>query len=364
VRIHALVVVAVVLGVGCSQPETVVRLMVRLGSAPAPQKLRATIYNDKGTPSATETIAPVALPGTIVLHNLNPSLAELCVELEGLATDGTVTSHGAVNIGILAHMTVNAAVDLGSTNMLRCSALVDGGVRDMPGPGDGGSMPAADLAGADLAGTTVAVCPVGASFCDDFETGDTRKWDAREFKFDAGAQIDVESAVVRHGLFALHAAASSPNPAGDVAAHSIVIKTLPSLTPPIALRANVFAVQPIDRFGVTLELYDDTTHGFAVESDNSNIWTLTEDQATFPDSDHHTDMVPFNAGQWHCIEVVIDAGGLVSFFVDKHQLLPTFPRHSANAFTTLQVGIGRTVNAVNDVYIDDVAVGPSRLYCP
>jgi hypothetical protein len=356
VRLHALYAALLVSLAGCPQSETVVRLTVELAAAtPAPSKLRVTVIGDKGMLAAPSTIGPVTLPGTIVLHALPATASTLCVQVDGLAADGSVASRGSVTVVVAAHVTTPAAVSL-SIGGPACEAIFgDGGAHDL---GDAG----ADLGGGD-AGATVAVCPAGNIFCDDFESGGVANWTDVEIKYDLGAQINVQQSVVRHGMFALHAAAASPNPGNDVSARSIVVKMIPSTNPPVAVRANVFALQPLDHFGIAFELYDDTTHGFAIGADDSNVWTVTEDQAISA-PDHHTDMVPWNAGQWHCIEMVIDAGGMVSFFVDNHQLLPTFARNSAVGYTTVQVGVGRTVNAQNDVYIDDVAVGTTRLYCP
>jgi hypothetical protein len=333
--------------------------MVRLGPVPAPQKLQISVYGPSGMLAPPRTLTPVSLPGTIVLDRIDPSLPELCVALEGLAGDGTVTSRGAVTVGIVPDMTANAAIELGATTMLGCTLGRDGGAQDLAR--DAGVTVVQDLAGRDLFGV-VPVCPGNAIFCDDFESGDVSKWTTQELFFDLGAEINVQQAIVRHGQYALHTSATGHDMAG--AGHSIVIKGLPNVTPPLAVRANVFAVQPLDHYGVSVELYDDTTHGFSVSADNQDVWTLTEDQATGGGPDHHTDMVPYDTGSWHCIEIVIDAAGFVTFYVDNHQLLAPFPRMSTVAYTTLQMGIGRTVNPVNDVYVDDVAVAPTRLYCP
>jgi hypothetical protein len=80
--------------------------------------------------------------------------------------------------------------------------------------------------------------------------------------------------------------------------------------------------------------------------------------------DFVSDMVPTGAGQWHCIELVIDAAGMVTLFVDNHQLVGPWPRTSQVTYSTLLVGVTRSVDTDYVAYIDDVAVGPSRLYCP
>ena len=40
------------------------------------------------------------------------------------------------------------------------------------------------------------------------------------------------------------------------------------------------------------------------------------------------------------------------------------PRTSAVSYSTLLVGITRSVDTDLIAYVDDVAIGPTRLYCP
>jgi hypothetical protein len=361
VRIHGLYL-ALLLGAGCGQPDTIVRLTVRLGHAPTPEKLRVSVYGPTGVLTAAKTLSPVPLPGVIVIDRVDPSLPELCVALEGEARDGTITSRGAVTVGIVPYMTANAAIELGDTTMLGCTLGGDGG----SAPHDLGGSGARDLATHDLTAQdllgVVPICPANAIFCDDFESGDVSKWTEHEIHFDGGAQLEVQATVARHGKYALHATATGHDMAGQ--GRSVVVKTLPGVMPPIAVRANVFAVQPLDHYGVTVEIYDSSYHGFAVSGDNQDVWTVTEDQTQNGAVDRHADMVPFNAGAWHCVEIVVDNNGFVSLFIDNHQLVTPFLRMSAVSYATLQVGIGRTINPTNDVYVDDVAVAPTRLYCP
>jgi hypothetical protein len=75
-------------------------------------------------------------------------------------------------------------------------------------------------------------------------------------------------------------------------------------------------------------------------------------------------MVPTDGGKWHCVELVIDAAGMVDFYVDNHHLVGPWQRTSAVSYSTLFVGVTRSVDADLTAYIDDVAIGPSRLYCP
>jgi hypothetical protein len=110
-------------------------------------------------------------------------------------------------------------------------------------------------------------------------------------------------------------------------------------------------------------LYDDASHGFSVGGDNAATWVVTENQALgFPD--HHSDMVPASGGQWHCVELVVDGAGEVTLFVDGHQLVGPWTRASAVSYSMLLVGVDRTVLADTNLFVDDVALGRSRLGCP
>ena len=81
--------------------------------------------------------------------------------------------------------------------------------------------------------------------------------------------------------------------------------------------------------------------------------------------DRHSDMVPTGAGAWHCVELVIDAAGNGhSVYVDNHRLIGPWRAPRRTSYSTLLVGVTRSVDADFVVYIDDVAIGRSRLYCP
>jgi hypothetical protein len=93
---------------------------------------------------------------------------------------------------------------------------------------------------------------------------------------------------------------------------------------------------------------------------SGGLWVVTEDQATVPD---HTSSVATTAG-WHCVEVVIDAAGMVTAYVDGALIVGPFARHSTLPYGAFIFGVDRTVQAGTDVFVDDVAIGTSRLYCP
>ena len=352
------IALAVFAAAGCAD-DTVLRIDIPdPGTSPAPTRLRVTLV---GVNAAPRTIAPATLPGTLVLTHV-PAVAQLCVDVEGLDDAGNVIVGGAANVIPAAHATTRATVSL-STADATCDTIapVDlslGGPADLAA-GDGGAG-AGDLAGPRDLGQ-IQICPAGSLFCDDFESGNLSKWTGATVKLDAGS-VGVQSTIEAHGTWALRALANGA-PGADVYANAE--KDFAPTAPPLAIRANVYFPTTLQHFDHVIALYENGTgsiHAFAIGGDDNANWVIAENESTVPD--HSSDMVPTGAGQWHCVELVIDAAGMVTLFVDNHQLIGPFARASAVSYSTLLVGVVRSVDADYVAYIDDVAVGPSRLYCP
>ena len=102
-------------------------------------------------------------------------------------------------------------------------------------------------------------------------------------------------------------------------------------------------------------------HSRGCDRPGYTTWVITEDEGNAPDQ--HTDMGAAG-GRWHCLEVVVDAAGKVTGYIDDHPLIGPFARASAASYTNFTIGVGRTVVPNVDLFIDDVAMGPSRLNCP
>jgi hypothetical protein len=348
------------LAAGCGD-DTVLRIEIPdPGTSPAPSSLRVTLV---GVTAAPRTIAPVVFPGTLVIHRVPASVSQLCVGVEGLDAAGNVIVSGATYVPIAARKTTQATVTLSasgaSCDTIEPDDLSTGGAVDMAGGGGG------DLAGApDLATTpndlAVALCPAGAIFCDGFESGSLSKWTSSSIKNDAGS-LAVQSATKAHGTYALKALANGAVGADEFAEAE---KSFPPTAPPLALRANVFFPQTLQHYDDVIALYENgsSTNAFSIGGDNNAHWAVAENESMA--GDFVSDMVPTGAGQWHCIELVIDAAGMVTLFVDNHQLVGPWPRTSQVTYSTLLVGVTRSVDTDYVAYIDDVAVGPSRLYCP
>jgi hypothetical protein len=342
VRLHAVLALCLV-AAGCGN-ETVVRLTVYNGEMmPAPARLRLTLVGS-GVTAAPRVIAPVSLPGVVVIRALPSSTPTLCILVEALDAGNAVVGEGVATVPLVAHGTARADLTLAPPG-----TVAGGDIATPPPP--------PDLAGSDAG---IILCPVGALFCDDFETGNLNKWPTFSVRYDM-ASLDVQTAIVRHGTYALHAAASGASSLNNIAEVEYVFSPTP---PPLAIRANIYAPLQLYNYTMVMALYDNTTKGFAVGGDNTGagMWVMTEDQAGSPD--HYTDMVPASGGQWHCVELVIDGAGMVSMHVDGHQLVAPFPRVSLVQYSSFIVGIERTVLNDTNVFVDDVAMSRSRLYCP
>ncbi len=344
------IALATVAVAGCGG-DTVLRILVEPGAGPTPSSLRVSL---PGVTDADKTIAPVTLPGTIVVHHLPGGLGELCVELDALDDAGNVIGGGAATVHLIAHGTADATITLDNPGAA-CAPLpgdLAGATIDLAG------SPPGDLAGADL---SVALCPAGAIFCDGFESGDVSKWSSANVRKDAGA-VGVQSSIKLHGMFALRAVGNGAPAPNDVYAE--VEKDFTPTAPPLALRANVYLPQSLTNFNQIISLYelDSSTNAFAIGGDDNGSWEVSENESVA--GDFVSDMVPTASGNWHCIELVIDAGGMVTFYVDNHKLAGPWQRTSNVTYSQLLVGVTRSIDNNVTAYIDDVAIGPSRLYCP
>jgi hypothetical protein len=360
VRIHRLGTFGPLLGVlaagalvgGCAD-DTVLRLTVLPGALPKPAALRVTVAG-AGLNAPPRRVAPVTLPGTVVVRGLPAGTSSVCVAVDGLdGADGTI-SQGSTTVTLAAHHTTNADVTLGAPTG---AAPCEGFAGDLGTPGD-------DLGGdGDLARVDggAEICPAGAIFCDDFESGDTSKWDVINIKKDLGSQLGVQSARVYHGTHALESVGSGASGADNFVA---VEKRFPPTSPPFAIRGMFFSAQNPHGYTLVMTVFDDSGFGVSFGGDNDTTWVITEERAGGTD-DHHSDMATADAGRWHCLEIVVDAAGNVTGYVDEHPLIGPFARVTpTQQYTTFIVGISRTVVANVDVFFDDVAMGPSRLYCP
>ncbi|MCA1664187.1 MAG: hypothetical protein LC659_07960, partial [Myxococcales bacterium] len=279
---------------GCGG-ETVLRIDIPdPGASPPPTSLRVTLV---GVNAAPRTIAPITFPGTVVVHNVPASVSQLCVQVDGLDDAGNELVGGAAIALLSTHHTAHATVSL-SRSPTSCAELAPSDLGDGPVDMAGGASSDHDLA-------PIQICPATAIFCDDFESGNVGQWSTTDIKQDAGA-VDVQSATTAHGAYALRALANGA-PGSDELAE--VTKRFTPTTPPFALRANVYFPQTLQHYDHVIALYENSssTSSFSIGGDNSAFWVVAENESMA--GDFVSDMVPTGAGQWHCVELVIDGAG-------------------------------------------------------
>ena len=351
VRIVA-IALAVVAVAGCGK-DTVLRIDVEPGGL-APASLVVSLPQLGAAP---RTIAPVTLPGTIVLHRLPSTVTQLCVEVDALDVGGNPIGGGAATVSLVRNGTASTTITLADPATGCAEVLGDMGTSlDLAtgAPDDMAGTPAEDMA-------TIQFCPAGSLFCDDFEGDGFAKWTTASVKQDAGS-ISVQTGTKAHGTHAMKGLANG-SPGNDKYADAE--KDFTPTAPPLAIRANVYFPTTLQHFDHVIAIYENngSTNAFAIGGDDNGHWVIAENEATVPD--HDSDMVPTGAGQWHCVELVIDAAGMVTMFVDNHKLIGPFARATTGiSYSQLLVGVVRSVDQDYVAYIDDVAVGPSRLYCP
>ncbi len=373
-RVHGLdiAVVLAALAAGCGQ-ETVLRIDVQAGAGAAPAALRVTLTGAVST--APRLIMPVTLPGTVVAHGLPavdgpvcvlvegldgqqlpiaaatatvvvrglPATA-VCVQAEGLDGAGNVVVGGATTVQLAAAHTTAADVQM-ANGAVHCAAPAG----DMGQPADLGGV---------LPDGAVALCPAGALFCDDFESGTFANWTQYGVKYGDMGSIAPSMTRAAHGAWSAEARASGQS---GMANYAEVEKDFtPRVAPPVAVRANVWSGQPLTGYTIALSVFDDNANGLSLGADGSGRWVVTEDQATVAD---HTSTVATTAG-WHCLELVVDGGGMVSAYVDGALVIGPFARNSTLPYGAFVFGIDRTVQSGTDLFVDDVAIAPARLYCP
>jgi len=113
---------------------------------------------------------------------------------------------------------------------------------------------------------------------------------------------------------------------------------------------------------MVMSMYDTNNAGLSMGGDNNGKWTITEDDGNGATTDHPSTLATTTG--WHCLEIVIDAAGMVSGYVDGTRVIGPFARNITTSYSGFPFGLARTVVSDSDVFVDDVAIGRSRLYCP
>jgi hypothetical protein len=292
--------------------------------APQPASLRISSFgHGQLGPARDVLLVNQSLPGTVALSGLDVAIGQdFHVLVDGLDAAGKLLDEGAARVHLDAHQRARANVMLTA-----------------------GALPDPQLHGG---------CAGSAFFCDDFETGDVSRW-TTTVQSDSSDLLTVDGTHVHSGANALHAAAAATSGPGE---SFVEYKWNGSAS--LAVRLWVYTATALSDVDIVLALYRGV-HGFSIGGSPDGNWVMTEDQQASPD--HHT-TVPVHLRKWTCVELVLQGGRAQLFFDDSDTAaVDVAPVHPVS-YNELHAGVEWAPSPRQaEVWIDDVAVGPSRLHC-
>jgi hypothetical protein len=200
-------------------------------------------------------------------------------------------------------------------------------------------------------------CPMFATFCDDFETGDTSRWSSLALN---GGTLTVEGMTVHTGRFALEAI----QPGGPGGSSTIVEHMLggTQATGTLAVRAWMYAPTGLSNFAGVINLRDSTlAHYTLVAGDSAGLWVASE-TGTAGLHDHHSSS-PVATATWSCIEIdyVFSPPG-IALYVDDAQVVTAAATDTAPAYDRVTVG-AQNITASREVIVDDIVVAAQHVGC-
>lgn len=405
----------------CDGAESRVRVTVNPASA-QPSALRVTLYGaGRLVFPSTLALGIKTLPGAVIIRNLDPDTTNPRVLIDGLDGLGNLQSQGAALLPLEAGRETQAVMQLVDGPLgdqdgdgvpdviddcpqisdpdqrcatpvdLRASAPVDlsrtgdltGGAIDLAMPTDGplaaadlkpviDLKPALDLPPADLAG--YAACPVGALFCDSFESGDTTKWD--ETVGGGTVTLSVPTGTAYSGTHALRVQ-STGGTSTSFLKHRLRCPGAADLGAecPVGSGNTVY----LRAFLYTATAYSYPLYMLFAHRDSGNNDYVVGVDAFSGDAWYIFNKNPGNAykmtgsyagGAWRCLELEIQIGAgtnVVRLWVDGvsgGQSATLSGTDAAPSIGEIDVGVTyQNVAAANDFYIDDVAVATTRIGC-
>ncbi len=405
----------------CRGAESRVRVTVNPASA-QPSALRVTLYGaGRLVFPSTLALGIKTLPGAVIIRNLEADTTNPRVLIDGLDGLGNVQSQGAVLLPLEAGKETQAVLQLvdgpladqdgdGVPDVIddcpmqsdpdqRCATAVDlragtpvdlirtgdltatgdltSGAIDLAMPTDGplaaaDLRPALDLPAADLAG--YAPCPVGALFCDSFESGDTTKWD--ETVGGGSVTMSVPTGTAYSGTHALRVQSTGGTStsflkhrlrcpgASDMAAECPV-----GSGGTVYLRAFLYTATAYSYPLYMLFAHRDSENNdyvVGVDAFSGESWYVFNKNP----GNVHKMAGSYAAGAWRCLELEIAVGvgtNVVQLWVDGvsgGQSGTISGSDAAPSIGEIDVGVTyQNVAAANDFYIDDVAVATTRIGC-
>lgn len=402
---------------GCSGGEAIVRVTVNPAST-QPSALRITLYgNGRLVFPSTLALGQKLLPGAVLVQNIDASIKNFRILVDGLDGNGDIKSQGATKV------TLRAGAETPTTVQ-----LVDGQLADRDGDGvpdviddcpdqsdadqrcaqppDLSAPPPPDLragndldgaASSDLLGAPLDLraaadlrsdqgpammpdlngfvsCPGGSLFCDNFETGDTSKWDAL-VPGGSGATLAVSTNLAHSGTHALRAQTSGGTSTvwlkhrlrcqGDMSAEC------PITTGSLYFRAFLYSATAFNYplyFLFAHRDSGDNDYVVGLDTFSGGGWYIYNKN---PGSAYAMTGA-FNPGVWHCVELEVEFFGsdnVVKIWVDGGTATSSPNITGANAAPAIgEIDVGVVYQNVggglmNDFYLDDIVASTSKIGC-
>lgn len=201
-------------------------------------------------------------------------------------------------------------------------------------------------------------CPVFATLCEDFETGELARWPGGFTSTNSSVGLTTDRP--HRGAFALE----SFTPAGALATANIARELPVQSTGVLALRLWVYPVEPLVNFSEVV-LWGNTTTGqyLTFGGDPNENWTFSENSSA--GLFDHLGVAPVAVGAWACVELVISFAGpstTAQLIVDgvPYQAQLDDP---APAYDELAIGLPRVDFAGAHTIIDDLVVADRPIGC-
>jgi hypothetical protein len=207
-------------------------------------------------------------------------------------------------------------------------------------------------------------CPIFATFCDDFETGNTSRWTGENVS--TGSTLTVNKSNPHTGAYSLegHVTGTTSN---SFAALDEKVTATANVT--YSIRAYVYSSAPIGTGGYVFSWFASDGTGYAVGTGTDSNWLINDN------GNKYTASTAPLAGHWQCVEGTLEeppAAGqpaTLSLYIDDTMILShTTVVATSSLIVAVEVGItaagvAADGGAIGDVFIDDVAIAPQHIGC-
>lgn len=203
-------------------------------------------------------------------------------------------------------------------------------------------------------------CPSFAVFCDDFESGNTSRWDTTVL--DGPATLVVSTMRARSGTFALEAQVGPDDQ--DAGEASLVRAIPPHSTGVLAARLWINLAAPLRYFNLVFDFRAQAGEYVTIGGDNNGNWVSTENDGTIA-FDHLTTTPTPPLDTWTCVELVYSftPSTRIQFYVNDGIVLDAPSVHDAPSLDEVRIGVTRADMLGFTVYVDDLAVATQRIGC-